>query len=242
MYNLFKVELYKLFKDRSVWVILLVLTVCSSISIFTGTYYSADNAFSSLSKDIMPLLFSLSIYSALSLYKEYQYRTVMHYVVSGHKRLLIIISQFVRYFMGCVILMFLYPLLSVVIACCVIGYETTLLALFVRVLKIILMQLPLFISFISLFFMIVIVVQKGVLAMGISVASTIIIVVFTNKLYFSSDTTASPVIELLPTIQLQMISSNVINNKYILSCFVSMMISGILFVLAYKVFNKMEIR
>ena len=99
MLNLLKAELFKLRKEKSTWIILLVIIISNTISILTGVYSSAENAFFSMAKDIMVMLLSIAVYSGVSLFRDFQNRTIIHYVVGGLKRSYIIAALYIRYFM-----------------------------------------------------------------------------------------------------------------------------------------------
>lgn len=67
------------------------------------------------------------------------------------------------------------------------GVETSFIAVLEAMLCTFAKSLPLYWGIFGVFFLISILIQKGVVAMGVSVATSILLVVFSNKLY-ESDT------------------------------------------------------
>lgn len=242
MLNLLKAEFFKLKKEKSTWIILLVITASNAISILTGVYSSAEKAFFSMAKDIMVMLLSIAVYSGVSLFSDFQNRTIIHYVVGGIKRSYIITALFVRYFIGCVILIFTYPIICTFMTGVIKGYETSFLCLLCQMMKVIIMGVPLYLSFISFFYVIMIVVRQGVFAMGISIACSILIVVLTNRLYYGDPSFEESIFRFAPSIQLQIITNGMVTADYFVSIAFSFFISCIFFWCGSYSFEKAELK
>ncbi len=81
-------------------------------------------------------------------------------------------------------------------------------------------SLPLYWGIFGLFFLIAMVVQKGVFAMSVSLALSIIIVVFTNKFYGN----LAGILKYSPVIQISEIASGTITSAYFISVLFSLAI------------------
>lgn len=241
MLNLVKAELFRFIKSKSIWIILFVIIACSSISIFTGVYSSAENTFLNIAKDVMVIILSFAIYCGVSFSSDFQNRTIIHYIVGGQKRSYIVIAQLFHYFLGCIVLILGYPFISTFIAGILNGFETSVPFLLAKMIKIIFMGLPLYLSIASLFYMIMIIVRQGVFAMGISVALSIVIVVFTNKLYFGNIGNCATALRFSPIIELQVLAKDVVTFDYLISLFIAVALIFTTFFISKLVFEKLEI-
>lgn len=242
MLNLIKAELFKFKKSKSIWIILFSIILFCSISIFTGVYSSAENTFLNITKDVMIMILSLAIYCGISFSGDFQSRTILHYVVAGQKRSHIIIALFLRYFIGCTVLILAYPLVCTFLAGIVNGFETSAGLVLVKMVKIIFMSVPLYLSIASLFFMVMILVRQGVATMGISVALAIALVVFTNKLYFGNIEHEVSIWCFSPIIELQALANNLVTADYFISLLVSIVTILIVFFISKFAFQKAEIK
>lgn len=242
MINLVKAELFKLRKEKSTWIILLVIILSNTISILTGVYSSAENAFFSMAKDIMVMLLSIAVYSGVSLFRDFQNRTIIHYVVGGLKRSYIIAALYIRYFMGCLILIFAYPFICTLIAGAIKGYENAFFFSIGQMLKVVIMGVPLYACFISFYFSIMMIVRQGVFSMGISIASSILIVVLTNKLYYGNPAREESIFRFAPSIQLQVITNGVLSIDYLVSVIFSLIVLLVAFLGASYSFRKAELK
>ena len=152
MSNLIKVELFRLKKTKSVWIILLALIATCSISIFTGIYSSAENAFLNIQKDIMTIIMPCAIFCGLTFHSDFEERTIIHYITNGYKRSSIIISSFIRYILGSTIITIIYPIICTYLSGIINGFETSASGVMGTALKITIMSLPLYIAIFSVFF------------------------------------------------------------------------------------------
>jgi hypothetical protein len=157
-------------------------------------------------------------------------------ITSGYKRYNIMLALLLHYFIGCTIIIVTYPLLCSVIAGIVHGFDTPIVRFLLNFAEIMLKALPLYLSISYLFFMIMIFVMKSYVAMGISVAACIIVVVFTNKLQNDS----SFFWELSPIIQLQELAGNTID--YFPALFISICFLAILICITVTFFQRIEIK
>lgn len=204
MKGMLKVELYKFTHSRALLVIIGVLIALCTISIATGVYGSAENAIINISKDCMVPLLACAVYSAIILLDDFSNGLLRHFLSNGYKKKTIITAKFIHYILGCSSLLLIYPLVSVLLSAIILGVETSLLQVFVSMLVLFVKALPLYMGIFGLFFFFTIILQKGVIAMGLSVASTILIVVFTNKFYVSE----TSVLKFSPIIQIGEIAQN----------------------------------
>ncbi|MCM1213366.1 MAG: hypothetical protein NC548_02455 [Lachnospiraceae bacterium] len=205
MIYLIKAELYKFKKDISVWIISFILICCASISIFTEVYSSVENAVLNLGKDSMVLILACAIYGGFSCTDDFTNRTVIYAITYGNRRLPILLAKYCRYIVGCTIIIISYMLVSMMISFLALETGMVLPHLFMFAVRSLLLSLPLFWVIATIFFFFAIITRKSSMAMGISVASSIIGVVFTNKAYFSMQQPNNSLLRFSPIIQIPMI-------------------------------------
>ena len=93
-----------------------------------------------------------------------------------------------------------------------------------------------------IFLFVAIIVRKGAMTMGVSVALSIMGVVFTNKVYYATPVPGKSLFRYLPTIQLPMIFENTfLIGDYLLSLFLSVLAVFIFFCGSLLVLNKAEL-
>ncbi len=226
MKGMLKAERFKFFHSHSLWVIIGVLVASCGISIVTGTYNSAEVTLANLIKDCMVPILACAIYSAIILTDDFSNGLLRHYISNGYRRASIICAKFIHYIFGCSILLFVYPYICVLLTALVQGVETSFGAVISTMLFTFLKSLPLYLGIFGLFFLFSILIQKGIISMGVSIASAILLVVFTNKFYEG----AASVLKYSPIIQIGEITNN-ITGEYLVSVAIS------LFVLAACLFG-----
>lgn len=175
-----KVEFEKFINMHALWVIFAVLLSSSCISIFTNVYKDNPTLIHSLCADCMIFLIAGGIYAGLSISCDFTNGFIRHYLVSGNKRIHILLAKYIHYICGCAILLILYPLLSLGISILYHGSSDAG-ALFYEMAKTILLTLPFYYSLFTIFFMIAILTKKDGITMGIAIPFSILIVVFTQR-------------------------------------------------------------
>ncbi|MDE6603472.1 MAG: hypothetical protein K2K90_15280 [Lachnospiraceae bacterium] len=242
MMYLIKAELYKFKKDISVWIISFILTCCASISIYTGVYSNAENTVLNLGKDSMILILACAIYVGFSCTDDFTNRTVIYAITYGNRRLQILLAKYCRYIFGCTIIIITYMSVSMVISLFVLGTIITLPCLFMYAVKSLFLSLPLFWGIATIFFFFAIITRKSTMAMGISVACSIIGVVFTNKAYFSMQQSNNSLLRFSPIIQIPMIYEQTLSAyDYTSTIIISIFIMFILLLAGSVIFNKAEL-
>ena len=205
MRNLMKAELYKLKKDMAVWVISLVLVCCAGISIFTGVYDSVENMVLNLGKDSMVLILACAIYAGFSCTDDFTDRTIIYAVTYGNKRFHILLVKGCRYILGCTAIIVSYMAVSMIVSLPVLKTGISLPNLIVYAANSLILSLPLYWTVAMIFFAIAMITRKASMTMGISVAGSILGVVFTNKAYSSAPIPDKSLLRFFPTIQIPMI-------------------------------------
>ncbi len=205
MRNLMKAELYKLKKDMAVWVISLVLVCCAGISIFTGIYDSVENMVLNLGRESMILILACAIYAGFSCTDDFADRTIIYAVTYGNRRFHILLVKGCRYILGCSAIIISYMAVSMMVSLPVLETGVPLPDLIVYAAKSIILSLPLYWAVAMIFFAIAMVTRKAAMTMGISVAGSILGVVFTNKAYSAASVPDKSLLRLFPTIQIPMI-------------------------------------
>ncbi len=68
-----------------------------------------------IEKDVMVMLIALSIYSSLTVSNSFGNRTIMHCITNGHRRSHIILANFLEYYIGCFLIILLYPMIIILL-------------------------------------------------------------------------------------------------------------------------------
>lgn len=218
MKRLLKAEWFKFTHSYYLLIMIGVLSACCGVSILTGSYNSAEATLMSLTKDSMVPILACAIYSAVVVTDDFSNGMLRRYVSNGYTRPAVICAKFVHYIGGCTWLLLLYPMVSTFTAAIVQGVETSLIDVLQAILLAFIKPLPLYWGIFSLFFLFSVLLEKGVLAMGTSIASAIILVVFTNKFYEN----AAGILKYSPVIQIHEIAGGRITEAYFISIFVSL--------------------
>lgn len=242
MMNLMKAELYKFKKDIPIWIISFTLICCASISIFTEVYSSAENAVLNLGKDSMALILACAIYVGFSCTDDFTNRTIINAITYGNRRSQILLVKCCRYILGCTMIIISYMTVSMLISFLALETESTFYHLFMYTVKSILLSLPLFWVISVIFFFFAIITRKSAMAMGISVACSIMGVVFTNKFYFSMQQSDNCLLRFSPVIQIPLIYEQTFSAcDYKSAVILSIFIASIVLVASSIIFNKAEL-
>ncbi len=242
MMYLIKAELYKFKKDISVWIISFILVCCASISIFTEVYSSAENTVLNLGKDSVILILACAIYVVFSCTDDFTNRTVIYAITYGNRRLQILLAKYCRYIFGCTIIIISYMSVSMMISFLALGTEVTLPCLFMYAVKSLFLSLPLFWIIVTIFFFFAIITRKSAVAMGISVACSIIGVVFTNKAYFSMQQPKNSSLRFSPVVQIPMIYEQTLSTcDYKATIIISLFMVVIVLLAGSVIFSKAEL-
>lgn len=237
MKGMLKAEFFKFKHSCALWIILGVISASCMVSILTGTYRSAEQTLMAISKDSMVPILACAIYSAIILTEDFSSGILRHYIANGYRRSSIVFAKFIHYIAGSSILLFLYPAICVLLAAAVQGVETSFMAVIYKMLSSFLHSLPLYWGIFGLFFLISIVIQNGVFAMGVSVALSIIVVVFTNKFYGN----LTSILKYSPVIQISAIANGTITSAYFISIFFSFAILAICVLINVVRINHIEL-
>lgn len=214
-----KAELFKFTHSYSLWTIIGILVAACGISIVTGVFSSAESTLASLNKDSMVQILACAVYSTIILTDDFSNGLLRHYISNGYTRASIICAKFFHYIVGCSILLFVYPVVCVSLAAIIQGVETSFISVFETMFFSFIKSLPLYLGISGLFFLFSILIKKGVIAMGVSIASSIFLVVFTNKFYENS----SNILQYSPIIQLNKVSQNT-TNEYLIAVAISLVV------------------
>lgn len=223
MRNMLKVEKYKFFHSCALWVIIGVLFAFCCISIMTDVYKSAEHALLNISKDIAVPLLGCSVYSAINLLDDFSNGLLQHYIAGGYGRISIICAKFVHYIFGCSILLLAYPLLCVSLTAAVRGVETSLIFVFWQLVLVFIKSVPLYWGIVGIFFLVCILLQNAAVATAVSVAASLFLVFFHNRLYTGN----LPVLRYSPIIQLNEAAVNPISREYFIAIVISLILLGL---------------
>ena len=225
MRNMLKVEKYKFAHSCALWVIIGVLFAFCCISIMTSVYSSAENALLNISKDTVVPLLGCSVYSAIILLDDFSNGMLQHYIASGYKRTSIICAKCIHYILGCSILLLLYPLLCIGFTAIVRRIETSFVFVLWQFILVFIKSLPLYLGIVGLFFLVSILLQNAAIAIAISVAVSLFLGVFPNRLYGSNVL----ILKYSPMIQLNQVATNPISGEYLIAVVISLLLLGVCF-------------
>lgn len=226
MRNMLKAEKYKFAHSYALWVIIGVLFAFCCISIMTGVYNSAENALLNISKDIAVPLLGCSVYSAIILLDDFSNGLLQHYIASGYERTSIIFAKFIHYIFGCSILLLVYPLLCISFTAIVRGIETSYAHVLWQFILIYLRSLPLYWGIVGLFFLVSILLQNAAIAIAVSIAASLFLGVFPNRLYADNNLY---ILKYSPMIQLNEAATNLISSEYLIAVVIAFLLLGIYF-------------
>lgn len=232
-----KAELFKFSHSCSLWSIIGILVASCGISIMTGTYNKAEITLASLSKDSMVPILACAVYGAMILTEDFSNGLLQHYISCGYTRTSVICAKFLHYILGCTLLLLIYPVVSVSLTAVVQGVETSFIAVLKTLFFIFITSLPLYWEIFGLFFLFSVLIQKGVVVMGVSLAFSIFIVVFTNKLYDS----AAGILKYSPVIQINDIANGTITSAYFVSILLAFVVLTVCVWISIVKFNRDEL-
>ncbi len=222
MKGMLKAEIFKFSNSCSLWIIIGVLVASCGISIITGTYSSAENALINISRDSMVLILAGAVYGSIILTDDFSNGLLRHFVSNGYKRAAVVLAKLVHYIFGCSILIIAYQVISVFLAALIQGVETSLPAVIGRTFFVSLQSLPLYWGIFGLFFLLAFLIKRGVIAAGVSVAASILLVVFTNKLYSQNFS----MLKYSPIIQISEAADGTVTGIYLFSVLLSSAVLG----------------
>lgn len=237
MKGMLTAEFFKFKHSCTLWIILGVISTSCMVSVLTGTYSSAEQTLIAISKDSMVPILACVIYSAIILTEDFSSGILRHYIANGYKRSEIVFAKLIHYIAGSSILLFLYPVLCVLVAAAVQGIETSFVSIMEQMLLLFIQSLPLYWGIFGLFFLIAVVIQKGVFAMSVSFALAVMMVVFTNKFYGN----LMGILKYSPVIQISMLASGTITGAYFVSAFFSIAILSVSVLISVLRFNHTEL-
>ncbi len=237
MNGMLKAEVFKFKHSYALWIILGVISASCAISVITGTYNSAEQALTSIAKDCMVPILACAIYSAVILTEDFSNGILRQYIAHGYARSSIVTAKFIHYISGCSILIFAYFMICVSLSAVMQGVETYFMAVIGEMLAFYVKSLPLYWGILGLFFLFSVLIQKGVVAAGVSVAASILLAVFTNKLYSGS----SSVLRYSPLIQIGEIANRTAASGYLVSALLSLVILAACLFAGIEKFNHDEL-
>lgn len=218
MKNMLKAEQYRFLHSGVLWIVIAVLLLGSFMAILTGSYSSAEAALQNVFRDTAVLLLGSSVYGTIILTEDFSNGLFRRYIAGGYKRASIICAKFLFYIGGCCVLLFVYPLLSVVLTAAIRGIETSYFSMCFDFIRLFSKSLPLYLGIMGLFFFVSVLFQKAAAAMAVSVTLSIMLTVFPNMLYHSG----MPFLKLTPMLQLGVISAGPISAAYFITALLSL--------------------
>lgn len=235
MIRAFKIELQTQMNTWILPAIILVLVLFSSISIFTGVYPNQEIFIASICGDTMVLLMAGAIYVGISTISDYSNGFIKHYLVSGVKRVDIIIGKYLSFILGCILILFLYPILSYLLSYFSFGGDQFF-SYLLQLLSNIFMIAPFYIMMYTLFFALAILIRKESIVIGVNIALSVVLTVVPQR--FLADL---EMLKYTPTIQIQMLCQNSAFDKtYLISLLLGTLFCILILYLVTQLFKRIE--
>ena len=159
-----------------------------------------------------------AVYSAIIVLDDFSNGLLKHYIASGYKRSSILCAKFIHYIFGCGILLLVYPLLCVIFTVIVRGVETFFVLILRQLILVFIKSLPLYLGMVGLFFMLSILLQNAAITIAVSVAASIFLGVFSNRLCADN----LYILKYSPVIQLNQVAANPISGEYLIAAIISL--------------------
>lgn len=185
MGNLIKAELCRFRKEKSMWLILLVLLCCSGMAVFLGNYKSAEMAFRNITRDYMPLVIAWAVYAGLAAAGEFSGGGFAYKISAGYSRTEILAALFVHYLLGCLALLFLYPALTTLLCAAVQGVEGSFAYLLYRMAVAFVRSILPTVGIAACLFFLCVLIRKKAAAMGVCIGVTLFTGMLNNSLELS---------------------------------------------------------
>lgn len=201
MINLLNLEFKKFIYTYYLWIILIVLILSSCISIMTGVFSDPNLLSDSIYSDSMVFLIAGAIYAGLSITSDFNDGFIRHYLITFNQRQYIIFAKYLHFMFGCILLLLLYPMITLLIS--IVFYHANEPMLLIKNLMFDLLRvMPYYCALFSIFFMISILSKKDGISLGVTIPLSIILVVFTERLLPSIEFLVySPIIQIQETLQ-----------------------------------------
>ena len=185
MGNLMKAEICRLRKEKSMWLILLVLLCCSGIAVFLGNYKSAEMAFRNITRDYMPLVIAWAVYAGFAAAGEFSGGGFAYKIAAGYSRAEILAALFAHYLLGCLALLLLYPGLTTLLCAIVQGTEGSGGYLLFRMGAAFVRSILPTIGVAACLFFLCVLIRKKAAAMGVCIGVTLFTGMLNNSLELS---------------------------------------------------------
>lgn len=237
MKGMLKAEQFRFRNSYTLWVIIGVITAACAFSIIMGIYDSAEQTLRNIAKDSMVPILACAIYGAVILTDDFSNGLLRHYIAGGYSRISILIAKLVHYIFGCGVLLLVYPCLCVSLAAVLHGTETTFLLVVREMILAFFRSLPLYLGIFGMFFLFAVLVKRGGVVAGISVAVSILLVVFTNRLYGSGIS----ILKFSPIIQLGEVAAGKVTGIYFVSVLLSLAVLAVCVLGSILKFNRDEL-
>ena len=174
--------------------------------------------------------------------KEYILQVNDLYKKYGNRRFHILLVKGCRYILGCTAIIISYMAVSMIVSLPVLETGISLPELIVYAAKSLILSLPLYWAVAMIFFAIAMVTRKAAMTMGISVAGSILGVVFTNKAYSSAAIPDKSLLRLFPTIQIPMIyEKTLVFSDYQMALILSIFIIMLMILAGSVILNRAEL-
>lgn len=122
MSSLLRAEFYKLGKLKSFWGLIVSSWLLNSILMLDDGLPANVSSFFDHSLHTTPLLYVLiMIFGALFIGADFDHRTIQNYIAAGHKRNFIMFSKIIVHLIGCISILFVPLLVSIVTGCILFG-------------------------------------------------------------------------------------------------------------------------
>ena len=104
MYNLLKVEMYKLKYSKELLICIIGLFVLGAINIYYGGVLNGREALTHQSREMFGLI-ACTLFATTYIGKDFVSKTINHTLTSGHKRNKVLLRKYISYIIACIIIL-----------------------------------------------------------------------------------------------------------------------------------------
>lgn len=235
MTRVLKIELFRMKNTPILAVMLLILILFFTVSIFTNVYPDLNWLIKNICGDSMVFLAAGAIYAGLSVTTDFSSGFVRHYLISGIRRDHIMLSKYLCYLAGCMCLLVFYPLAAFILGYFHIGGQDFV-YYFYRLLWNIFATVPFYMIVFTIFFVVAVMIKKDALVIGVDFVLAIAITVLPQRFFADYDMAAY-----IPTIQIQkIITTQTLALDFYGSLLCGILLSGSLLMIAMKAWKKYD--
>ncbi len=234
MSNILKAEFYKLPRTKSFWFLFILSAALGNLLMSESAYIvDVPALFEKFLYNTPILYFLILIFGGLFIGADFENRTIMWYIASGHKRENVLLAKTIVYLAACVFILFVPVLLEVLAGFVILGAKGV--------------QLPALVM--KLFFALLIICTMGMLPCFFAfllkdTGKTMVIpfVIYFIMVFLLNGSLGGSLAVCLPMGQLRLLALGKLNHLYPVTVFVDLVWIAVCYAGAYVVFRRSDLK